>query len=127
MPENILNLFIALLGLIGIPSAWYFGGRQKNNTDSVKAMSEIYASFLSQYKERMHEVTIELQDVKSECLNIQRQFNDMSLAYAREVEVSQNWERLYNELSKKYDDLEKRYTRLKIDHDKLKREVHNGR
>lgn len=127
MSEHLLNLFIALLGLVGIPSAWYFGGRQKNNTDSVKAMSEMYTSFLTQYRDRMNEVILELSVVKQSNCDIQNQFNQMSLAYTREVEVSQNWERLYNELSKKYDDIEKKYERLKVDHDKLKKEVHSGR
>jgi hypothetical protein len=31
------------------------------------------------------------------------------------------------ELSTKYYELEKKYNLLKIDHDKLKKEVHNGR
>lgn len=126
MSSNVINFIIASLGLVGIPSAWYFGGRQKNNTDSVKAMSEMYTSFLNQYKDRMNEVMNELQCVKDDCKRIQSQFNDMSLAYAKEVEVSQNWEKMHNELSKKYDALKAEYEALKKDHDKLKKEVHNG-
>jgi hypothetical protein len=48
-----------------------------------------------------------------------------NLAYAKEVEISQNW-KSYTKLSTKYYELRK-YNLLKIDHDKLKKEVHNGR
>jgi hypothetical protein len=44
----------------------------------------------------------------------------------KEVEISQNWEKLHKELSTKYYELEKKYN-FKKDHDKLKKEVHNGR
>jgi hypothetical protein len=36
-----------------------------------------------------------------------KQFNEQSLAYAKEVEVSQNWEK-HKELSTKYYELKKR-------------------
>jgi D-ribose pyranose/furanose isomerase RbsD len=42
----------------------------------------------------------------------------------KEVEISQNWEKLHKELSTKYYELEKKYNLLKIDHDKLKRRKH---
>jgi hypothetical protein len=124
-----LDIILALLGggFVAVPLAWYFGGKQKNNTDSVKAMSEMYTSFLNQYKDRMNEVVAELEIVKKTNYDIQKQFNEQSLAYAKEVEVSQNWEKLHKELSTKYYELEKKYNLLKIDHDKLKKEVHNGR
>jgi hypothetical protein len=38
----------------------------------------------------------------------------------KEVEISQNWEKLHKELSTKYYELEKKYNLL-IDHDKLER------
>jgi hypothetical protein len=45
----------------------------------------------------------------------------------KEVEISQNWEKLHKELSTKYYELEKKYNLLKIDHDKLKKEVMDGK
>jgi hypothetical protein len=36
----------------------------KEQHDSVKAMSEMYTSFLNQYKDRMNEVVAELEIVK---------------------------------------------------------------
>jgi hypothetical protein len=45
----------------------------------------------------------------------------------KEVEISQNWEKLHKELSTKYYELEKKYNLLKIDHDKQKKEVMDGK
>jgi hypothetical protein len=39
-----LDIIVALLGVFVVPLTWYFG-QEKNNTDSVKAMSEMYTSF----------------------------------------------------------------------------------
>lgn len=122
--------YIAFMGaVLGYPLAWYFGGKRKNDseikkndTDALKAISDMYADFLAQYKIRMEEMKFEVFGVKEHYKMIQKQFNDMSLAYTREVEVSQNWERLYNELKEKYDELEKNYELLKKDHDALKKD-----
>ena len=129
--------YIAFMGaVLGYPLAWYFGGKRKNDSeiqkngseikkndvDAVKAISDMYSSFLAQYKERMDEMQLEVSGVKSHYRMIQTQFNDMSLAYTREVEVSQNWEKLHKELKEKYDELEKNYEELKKDHDALKKD-----
>jgi uncharacterized membrane protein len=53
--------------------------------------------FLNQYKDRMNEVVAELEIVKKTNYDIQKQFNEQS-AYAKEVEISQNWEKLHNYL-----------------------------
>jgi hypothetical protein len=42
----------------------------------------------------MNEVVAELEIVKKTNYDIQKQFNEQSLAYAKEVEISQNWEKL---------------------------------
>ena len=122
--------YIAFMGaVLGYPLAWYFGGKRKidseikkNDVDAVKAISDMYSSFINQYKQRMDEMQAEVKDVKAHYISIQNQFNEMSLAYAREVEVSQNWEKLHNELKQKYDELERNYEALKKDHDALKRD-----
>ena len=122
--------YIAFMGaVLGYPLAWYFGGKRKsdsetkkNEVDVVTAISEMYNTFLVQYKSRMDEMQLEVHGVKDHCRTIQKQFNDMSLAYTREVEVSQNWEKLHNELKGKYDELEKNYEALKKDHDALKKD-----
>lgn len=122
--------YIAFMGaVLGYPLAWYFGGKRKNDseikkndTDALTAMSEMYSTFLSQYKARMEEMQKEVSGVKDHYKEIQKQFNDMSLAYTREVEVSQNWEKLHKELTIKYIELEKKYDALKKDHDLLKQD-----
>src|SRR3972149_7203336 len=122
--------YIAFMGaILGYPLAWYFGGKRKseseikkNEVDVVTAISEMYNTFLVQYKTRMDEMQFEVQSVKDHYRVIQVQFNDMSLAYTREVEVSQNWEKLHKELKEKYDELEKNYEALKKDHDALRKD-----
>lgn len=122
--------YIAFMGaVLGYPLAWYFGGKRKNESevkknevDVVASISEMYNTFLAQYKERMDEMSKEVTSVKDHYKCIQLQFNDMSLAYSREVEVSQNWEKLHNELKAKYDALEKNYEALKKDHDELRKD-----
>jgi hypothetical protein len=54
----------------------------------------------------MNEVVAELEIVKKTNYDIQKQFNEQSLAY-KEVEISQNWEKLHKELSTKYYELER--------------------
>jgi hypothetical protein len=51
------------------------------------------------------------------------------MSYAKEVEKSQNWEKLHSELNKKYnvlfsdnENVKKDYDILKKDHDKLKKD-----
>ena len=122
--------YIAFMGVVlGYPLAWYFGGKRKNesevkknDTDALKAISDMYSDFLAQYKVRMDEMKLEVTYVRDYYKKIQLQFNDMSLAYSQEVEVSQNWEKLHKELEQKYDVLEKNYEELKKDHDALKKD-----
>lgn len=120
--------YIAFMAAVmGYPLAWYFGGKKKNDTDALSAMSKMYDTFLTQYKMRMDEMQTEVTAVKDHYKDIQRQFNDMSLAYTREVEVSQNWEKLHKELKLKYESLEKKYDELKKDHDKLKKDYEKSK
>ena len=115
--------YIAFMGaVLGYPLAWYFGGKKKSNVDAIKSISEMYDTFLEQYKTRMDEMQCEVNSVKDHYRAIQLQFNDMSIAYTREVEVSQNWEKLHKELKLKYDALERSYAALKKDHEALKKD-----
>ena len=129
-----MNFFVAnweiVLGIVGVittPLAWIFGGKQakrveikKASADAVATMQSVYNSFLSDYQARMTEVMAELTTVKNSNIDLQRQFNEIQLQYAKEVEKSQNWEKLHRELMHKYVILEKDYEQLKTDHDKLK-------
>lgn len=126
-----MNFFIenwlALLGFLATPIAWVFGGKQaqkveikKANGDAVATMQSVYDQFLSDYKDRMSELMGELNVLKGANIELQRQFNEIQLQYAKETERSQNWEKLHRELMTKYAILERDYEQLKIDHDKLK-------
>ena len=76
----------------------------------------------------------QLDEVRKHSSLMQSQLNNITLSYAKEVEVSQSWERLHSELTEKYTALDLKYsalelkyngigaehTQLKKDHDKLK-------
>ena len=83
-------------------------------------MQIVYDQFLSDYKERMNEVMLELTGMKEHNKQLQSQFNDIQLSYAKEVEKSQNWEKLHRELNDKYISLEKEHDSLKVLYERLK-------
>ena len=121
-------------GVLTTIAAYFFGGKKKqdvelkqSNADAVSTMQTVYDSFLQDYKDRMSEVMIELQSVREINRNLQSQFNNIQIQYAKEVEVSQNWEKLHKEIKEQYKELEKHYTLLQKDHDKLKKEFENYR
>jgi predicted nuclease with TOPRIM domain len=114
-----INFFIEnwqiLIGVIATPVAWVFGGRMKQKTEAVSSMQDMYNGFLGDYKARMDEVIIEVNALRTHNKELQLQFNNIHLQYAKEVEQSQNWEKLHRELKDAYNKLQK-------DHDKLKRD-----
>jgi hypothetical protein len=125
----LIENWVALVSTISIPLAWIFGGKQakrveikKASADAVATMQSVYDEFLSHYKDRMAEVMGEVVVVKNANIELQRQFNEIQLQYAKEIEKSQNWEKLHRELSEKYAFLERDYEQLKIDHYQLKRD-----
>lgn len=59
--------------------------------------------------------------LREELTGLQSQFNTMQLAYTKEVEQSQNWEKLHRELTEKYNTLKALYDKLKEDFDKHKK------
>lgn len=124
-----LELWLSLLGsgvVTGVVG-WIFGGKQakkieikKANGDAVATMQSVYDQFLSDYKDRMSEVMADLNFVKDHNRELQTQFNKIQLDYAKEVERSQNWEKLHRELTAKYSVLERDYDELKGLYEKLK-------
>jgi predicted nuclease with TOPRIM domain len=122
-----MNFFIenwlALIGFITTPIAWVFGGRMKAKSDAVTSMQSMYDGFLSDYKDRMTEVMTELSEIRKHNRDLQNKFNEIQLAYAREIEVSQNWERQHKILEGKYNKLQKDYDTLKLEVNKLKKGV----
>jgi len=115
---------------------WLFYGRKNNNAEFTTKVQAIYDNLVEDLKKDREflksenaqlkaERTIDKEYFRSEIdksdkkiSTLQEQFNSMNISYTKEVEVSQNWEKLYRELSLKYDDLSKKYdavlTKLKI-------------
>lgn len=129
MLEFFNNYWQTLLTTIAIPVSYVFGGKQKqkieikkSNTDAVQAMSDLYGNFLEDYKERANDLKSEIQQLKDSNRLLQESFNAMSLAYAREKETSENWEKLHRELSVKHNDLQLAHEKLKKDHELLRKE-----
>jgi hypothetical protein len=127
--DFLYNNWLAILGFLATPIAYIFGGKQKqkvelkkSNTDAVASMQAVYNDFLEDYKSRMDEVMHELKESKSNYIELQKQFNAMHLSYSKEVEISQNWEKLHRELDKKYKELEHSHEVLKKDHELLRKE-----
>lgn len=122
----------SITGFLG----WIFYGRKNNNAEFTTKVQEIYDNLVEDLKKDREflksenaqlkaERTIDKEYFRSEIdksdkkiSTLQGQFNSMNISYTKEVEVSQNWEKLYRELSLKYDDLSKKYdavlTKLKI-------------
>lgn len=110
-------------GLLG----WIFYGRKNNNAEFTAKVQGIYDNLVEDLKKDREflksenaqlkaERTIDKEYFRSEIdksdkkiSTLQEQFNSMNISYTKEVEVSQNWEKLYRELSLKYDDLSKKY------------------
>ena len=78
---------------------------KQQQVDAITTMQKTYDTFLghydSQYKKLVEQVD-----------KLQKAFVELNLAYSREVEISQNWEKLHRELEKQYRDLEKKYDNL---------------
>lgn len=96
---------------------------RKQQSDAISIMQSTYDTFLKHYDEQY-------QKLVSQVDRLQKQFTELSLSYAKEIEVSQNWEKLhrelqiqYTELDKKYVDLEKLYEKLKADFEKYKKQT----
>lgn len=89
--------------IIGRKSARFLEKQQQ--VDAIATMQKTYDTFLghydSQYKKLVEQVD-----------KLQKAFVELNLAYSKEVENSQNWEKLHRELEKQYRDLEKKYDNL---------------
>jgi hypothetical protein len=124
----IYDYWQAILAALTAPVAWFFGGRAKAKQDAVSTMKVMYDDFLTVYKNRMDEVMQEVVEMKKHNLTLQTDFNNIQMSYAKEVEKSQNWEKLhrvltdkYNELAKDHENLKGLYGKLKVDFDNYKK------
>ncbi len=65
----------------------------------------------------------QIDELRKQASIMQEQFNNIQLAYAKEVEQSQNWEKLHRELMEKFNALNKDHEELKSFCEKLKVEL----
>jgi len=108
----------------------YFVNRKTNKADFIEKIQSIYDKWVednqirnAELKEDRDLLKSELQNLKEDFRELQKQFNSIQLAYAKEVEQSQNWEKLHRELTDKYNELSKDHEALKTFCEKLKLEL----
>lgn len=78
-------------------------------------------AIITEFKSEREYLRTQIDELKKQASSMQDQFNSIQLAYAKEVEQSQNWEKLHRELLAKYNSLEALYEKLKEDFDKHKK------
>lgn len=124
-----LENWMAIVSTISIPVAWVFGGKQakkvelkNSNGDFLNKVQTIYDALVDDLKADRDELKAcnveqskDIADLRNDVRNLQKQFNDLYLAYAKEVEASKYWK-------DKFDVLEGKYIQLEKDHEALKRQ-----
>jgi predicted RNase H-like nuclease (RuvC/YqgF family) len=128
----LLENWVAIISTISIPIAWIFGGKQakkveikNSNGDFLNKVQTIYDSLVDDLKADRDELkacNIEqdnnIKELRNDVRSLQKQFNDLYLAYAKEVEASKYWK-------DKFDELEGKYIVLERDHEALKKQFEN--
>lgn len=89
--------------VIGRKSARFLEKQQQ--VDAIATMQKTYDTFLGHYDSQYVKLVEQVNKLQSAFLELQ-------LSYAREIEISQNWEKLHSELEKQYRELEKKYDNL---------------
>ena len=121
--------WLAILGFLSAPLAWVFGGKQakkveikNSNGDFLTKVQNIYDALVEDLKTDRDELracnveqTKNIADLRNDVRSLQKQFNDLYLAYAKEVEASKYWK-------DKFDVLEGKYIQLEKDHEALKKQ-----
>lgn len=100
----------------------YFVNKKNSKADFLTKVESIYSGLVDELREDRESLKVEIKDFKADLRSLQDQFNSIQLAYAKEVEVSQNWEKLHRELTDKYEALAKAHESLKNLYQKLKDE-----
>jgi chromosome segregation ATPase len=77
-------------------------------------------AIIAEFKEEKEYFRSQIDELRKTSGDMQLQFNNIQLAYAKEVEQSQNWEKLHRELFEKYQSLERDHEELKKLYSKLK-------
>lgn len=129
---NWAEILIGFIGTGGLTTVinWFLWGKKDKSADYTDKVQGIYDKLsehlenkVSDIKEEIKTLKEELKNVNSDNRTLQIQFNDLNLAYTKEVEKSQNWEKLHSQLKDQYQVLEKDHEKLKIAHECLKNEV----
>ena len=76
-----------------------------------------------EFKSEREYFRAQIDELRKNDIKMQQQFNDIQLAYAKEVEQSQNWEKLHRELKEQFKELEREHEELKTFCEKLKVEL----
>jgi hypothetical protein len=128
----LLENWVAIVSTISIPIAWIFGGKQakkveikNSNGDFLNKVQTIYDSLVDDLKADRDELKAcnvqqddNIKELRNDVRSLQKQFNDLYLAYAKEVEASKYWK-------DKFDELESKYIILEKDHEALKKQFEN--
>jgi uncharacterized coiled-coil DUF342 family protein len=101
----------------------YLFNKKNSKADFLTKVEAIYSGLVDELKEDRESLKVEIKDFKSDLRSLQDQFNTIQLAYAREVEVSQNWEKLHRQLMEKHEALARDHEALKLFCEKLKLEL----
>jgi len=89
--------------IIGRKSARFLEKQQQ--VDAIATMQKTYDTFLGHYDSQYVKLVEQVNKLQSAFLELQ-------LSYAKEIEKSENWEKLHRELQIQYRDLEKKYNIL---------------
>jgi hypothetical protein len=76
---------------------------------------------INEFKAEKEYFRSQIDQLRLQTTDMQGQFNTIQIAYAKEVELSQNWEKLHRELLEKYNKLQLDYEKLKAEVNKLKK------
>jgi len=124
-----LENWMAIVSTLSIPVAWVFGGKQakkvelkNSNGDFLTKVQNIYDALVEDLKTDRDELRAcnveqskDISELRNDVRSLQKQFNDLYLAYAKEVEASKYWK-------DKFDALELKYIVLEKDHEALKKQ-----
>jgi hypothetical protein len=93
--------------------------RANKENDTLKSDKE---AIIAEFKTEKEYFRSQIDELRAQTTIMQGQFNSIQIAYAKEVEQSQNWEKLHRELLEKYNKLTELYDKLKEDFDKHKKQ-----
>lgn len=77
-------------------------------------------AIINEFKEEKKYFREKIDVLRNDLSNLQTQFNNIQSAYNKELEQSQNWEKIHKALLDKYQTLENNHEELKKLYDKLK-------